>query len=75
LNDGLHIRRELVQIIGEINHQLGAFSKPVRDVQTKATGFQNDFEKLISEKCAQLTETQKFKIAENMRIHRICSIF
>jgi hypothetical protein len=69
------IRRELVQIIGEINHQLGTFSKPARDIQTRAAGFQSDFEKIISEKCAQLTDSQKFKVAENMRIHRICSTF
>jgi hypothetical protein len=66
------IKRELVQIYGEIERQFGVLSKPVRSAQNKVAAFSGDFEKIISAKCAKLTDTQKFKVAEVMQIHRIC---
>jgi hypothetical protein len=67
------IRRELVQIYGEMERQLGSGSRPVSNI--KPYNIQNDFERIISEKYSKLTDTQKNNVTENMMIHRICSAY
>lgn len=65
------MKRELVQILGEIEHQLGELSKPVRGLQAKMVYLSGDIEKIISDKYAELTDSQKYSVAETMRIQRI----
>lgn len=65
------IKRELVQILGEIEHQTGELSKPVREVQAKMDYLTGDIEKIISDKYTELTDTQKYSVAETMKIQRI----
>jgi len=63
------IQRELAQIYGEIERQLGVSSKPLKSLQAKPGNITGDFEKIIREKCAVLTDAQKNSIAQKMRIH------
>ena len=65
------IKRELVQIYGEIERQLGTLNKSAKNIQEKMVNVSGDFEKIISEQCARLTEAQKNNIAQKMRIHRL----
>lgn len=67
------IKRELFQILGAIEQQLGELSKPVRGMQAKMVYISSDIERVISEKYAELTDTQKHSIAETMKIKRINS--
>ena len=64
------IRREMAQIIGAIDYQLGVRGKPVTPLPAPA-GEQSDFEKLIREKCARLTESQRTRVTQSLHIHRI----
>jgi hypothetical protein len=65
------IKRELMQIYGEIERQLGALNKPVKSISAKLVNITGDFEKIINEKCAELTEKQKYSIAQKIGVHRI----
>jgi hypothetical protein len=65
------IKRELMQIYGEIERQFGMLNKPVKSISAKLTNITGDFEKIISEKCATLTESQKYSIAQKMGVHRL----
>jgi hypothetical protein len=67
------IRRELVQIYGEMERQLGSGSRSASSI--KPSNIPSDFERIISERCSRLTDTQKNKVTENMMIHRICSAY
>jgi hypothetical protein len=68
------IQRELVQILGEIEHQLGELSKPVRGLQAKMVYLTGDIEKVINDKLAELTDAQKHSVAEIMKVQRISAI-
>jgi hypothetical protein len=65
------IKRELVLIYGEIERQLGELSKPIRGLQAKSVYLAGDIEKIISDKYAELTDTQKNSVAEVMKVQRI----
>lgn len=65
------INRELFQTLGAIEKQLGELSKPVRGMQAKLVYLSGDIEKIINEKYAELTDTQKYTVAETMKIKRI----
>jgi hypothetical protein len=65
------IRRELVQIIGELDNQLVRLKKPVMSNQPIDSDNQSDFEKIINEKCASLSENQQTNVLNNMHIHHI----
>jgi hypothetical protein len=65
------IKRELVQILGEIEHQLGELSKPVRGLQAKMVYLTGDIEKVINDRLSELTDTQKHSVTEIMKIQRI----
>jgi hypothetical protein len=65
------IRRELVQIIGELDNQLVRLKKPVMSNQPIDSDNQSDFEKIINEKCARLSENQQTNVLKNMHIHHI----
>lgn len=67
------IKRELFQILGAIEQQLGELSKPVRGMQAKMVYMSSDIEKVISDKYAELTDTQKYSVAQTMKIKRISS--
>ena len=69
------IKRELAQILGAIELQLGELSKSVRGVQAKIVYLTGDIEKLVSEKYAELTDTQKYSVVETMMIKRISTKF
>ena len=69
------VKRELVQILGAIEQQLGELSKPVRGFQAKMVYFAGDIEKIISEKYAELTDTQKYSVAEITMVQRISKRF
>ena len=65
------IKRELVLIYAEIEKRLGELSKPVRGLQAKIVYLTGDIEKIISEKYAELTDTQKHSASEIMKVQRI----
>jgi len=66
------IKRELTQIYGEIERQLGVLKKPVKNKPLEmANSNSGDFEKIINEQYARLTDVQKTSITQKMRIHRI----
>lgn len=69
------VKRELVQILGAIEQQLGELSKPVRGLQAKIVYLSGDIEKIVSDKYAELTDSQKHSVAETTRIKRISRIF
>lgn len=69
------IHRELFQILGTIEQQLGELSKPVRGMQAKMVYLTGDIEKIINEKYADLTDIQKHSVAETMMVKRISSTF
>jgi hypothetical protein len=66
-------KRELVQILGTIEQQRGGLSMPLRGFQAKMAGFTGDIEKIIREKYAELTDTQKYYVTEITKIQRICA--
>lgn len=68
-------KRELVQILGVIEQQLGELSKPVRGFQAKMVYFAGDIEKIVSDKYAELTDTQKYGIEEITKVQRISKRF
>lgn len=69
------IKRELVQILGEIELQLGELSNPVRGIQsTKMVFISGDIENVISEKYMQLTDIQRHSVAKTMNIRRVSAI-
>lgn len=65
------IKRELAQIYGEIERQLGTLNKPAKNIHEKTTSTYGDFESIINEQISKLTETQKNIIVQKMRIHRL----
>lgn len=67
------IERELTQILGEIELQLGDLSKPEIG-QTKITYFSGDIEKAITEKYSQLTDIQRYSVSEKLNIRWISTI-
>jgi hypothetical protein len=69
------IKRELVQILGEIEQQLGELSKPVRGFQARLVYLTGDIEKIISDKYAELTDAQKYSVSDKMRIQRISTTY
>lgn len=66
-------KRELVQILGTIEHQAGGLSMPLRGLQARMAGFTGDIEKIICDKYAELTDTQKYYVSEITNIQRICA--
>ena len=64
-------KRELVQILGTIEQQVGGLGTPLRGFQAKMAGFTGDFEKIIREKYEVLTDTQKYYVSEITKIQRI----
>jgi len=64
-------KRELVQILGTIEQQVGGLSVPLRGFQAKMACFSGDIEKIIRDKYTELTDTQKYYVSEITKIQRI----
>ncbi len=64
-------KRELLQILGTIEQQVGGLSTPLRGFQAKMAGFGGDIEKIISDKYTNLTDSQKYYVTEITKIQRI----
>lgn len=64
-------KRELVQILGTIEQQVGCLSMPLKGFQAKMACFSGDIEKIVRDKYAELTDTQKYYVTEITKIQRI----
>jgi hypothetical protein len=69
------IKRELFYILGTIENQLGELAKSVRGDEAKRVYLYGDIEKIISEKLAKLTDTQRYNVAEAVQVQRISRNF